>query len=135
MRDFRKLDLWHKAYENCLEFYELTGRFSLPKDSFLASQIQRSALSIPLNIAESAGVPRGRWELQKLYIALSESKELDAALEICLGLRLISEKEHAALNEKTVAVSKMLLRYIKFILAAQDVKWNARQIKDSAHPL
>ncbi|MBW1798422.1 MAG: four helix bundle protein [Deltaproteobacteria bacterium] len=55
LKNYKELKVWQKPYELCLHIYKVTKRF--PKDEMygLASQIRRSAVSIPSNIAEGYG--------------------------------------------------------------------------------
>jgi four helix bundle protein len=55
MKDFRKLEVWVKAHQLAIEVYKVTKSF--PKDEVygLVSQIRRSCVSIPANIAEGCG--------------------------------------------------------------------------------
>jgi hypothetical protein len=57
LKNYKELNVWQKSYKLCLHIYKVTKRF--PKDEMygLTSQIRRSAVSIPSNIAEG-----GVWE-------------------------------------------------------------------------
>lgn len=51
-RSFRDLVVWQKAHELVLAVYKLTERFPKTEIYGLVSQIRRSAVSVPANIAE-----------------------------------------------------------------------------------
>ena len=51
-RTFRDLRIWQKAHEFVLRVYEETRRFPPDERFGLTSQLRRSAVSIPANIAE-----------------------------------------------------------------------------------
>lgn len=55
MRNFRNLSIWLKSHSLTLKIYSYTK--SYPKEELfgLTSQMRRSALSIPTNIAEGCG--------------------------------------------------------------------------------
>jgi four helix bundle protein len=55
--DFRDLIVWQKAMDMVVSVYQATRQF--PKDELfgLASQMRRSAVSVPSNIAEGQGRP------------------------------------------------------------------------------
>ena len=55
MKDFRQLKVWEKAHQLAVAVYKETKGF--PKEELygLTSQIQRSSMSIPTNIAEGCG--------------------------------------------------------------------------------
>jgi hypothetical protein len=58
LKNYKELNVWQKSYKLCLHIYKVTKRF--PKDEMygLTSQIRRSAVSIPSNIAEGYGRKR-----------------------------------------------------------------------------
>lgn len=73
-RDFRGLDVWRKSHELATHVYAPTSRFPASEQFGLTSQIRRSAVSIPSNIAEGCG-RGGDVELaRKLYIGLGRSR-------------------------------------------------------------
>ena len=51
MGNFMKLRVWQNAKELAVKIYKLTRNKELSKDWGLKDQIQRSAVSIPSNIA------------------------------------------------------------------------------------
>ena len=51
-RTFRDLVVWRKAHELALAIYSFTAHFPKSETYGLASQIRRSAVSVPANIAE-----------------------------------------------------------------------------------
>ncbi len=52
LKNYKELNVWQKSYQLCLKIYRITAIF--PKEELygLTSQIRRSAVSIPSNIAE-----------------------------------------------------------------------------------
>ena len=57
-QSFKELRVWQEAKELAIKVYEATAKGELARDYGLRDQIQRSALSIPSNIAE--GYERNR---------------------------------------------------------------------------
>ena len=55
MRDFRELDVWHKAHAFTLDLYRITARFPKYELYGIASQLRRAAESVEANIAEGCG--------------------------------------------------------------------------------
>jgi hypothetical protein len=55
MKDFRQLKVWEKSHQLALAIYKATKEF--PKEELygLTSQIRRSSMSVPTNIAEGCG--------------------------------------------------------------------------------
>ena len=55
MSTFRDLLIWQKSMTIVTEIYQLTSLFPKEENFGLTSQIRRSAISIPSNIAEGYG--------------------------------------------------------------------------------
>ena len=82
MHNVEKLEIHQRSYQNVLAVYHLTK--DLPKDENfgLSSQIRRSAVSIPSNIAEGAGRGSDRSFNHFLNIALGSACELETQLNL-----------------------------------------------------
>jgi len=52
LKNYKELKVWQKSYELCLEIYRITAKFPKEERYGLTSQIRRSVVSIPSNIAE-----------------------------------------------------------------------------------
>ena len=80
MKSYTDLDVWKKSRELVKEIYVLTKAF--PKDEMygLSSQIKRSAVSVPSNIAEGYGRNHTKDTLQFLFIARGSLYELETQL-------------------------------------------------------
>jgi four helix bundle protein len=55
MKDFRDLQVWHKAHRLTLSSYRVTNAFPKAETYGLTIQIRRCAASIGANIAEGCG--------------------------------------------------------------------------------
>lgn len=55
MKDFRQLQVWEKTHRLALEIYQTTKEFPKEELYALTSQVRRSSMSIPTNIAEGCG--------------------------------------------------------------------------------
>ena len=74
---FEDMPLWQKAMDIAVEIYHLTEGLPRKEDYGLTSQIRRSALSIPGNIAEGFGRKHTKDKLNFYYDArgsLAETK-------------------------------------------------------------
>ena len=70
MKSHKDLDVWNKAMELTENIYSLSARFPKKEQYGLISQIRRSAISIPSNIAEGAARNSKKEFIQFLYIAM-----------------------------------------------------------------
>ncbi|AIL45042.1 23Sr RNA gene [Elizabethkingia anophelis NUHP1] len=75
------------------DIYELVQNFPAEEKYNLTSQIKRSSVSIPSNIAEGAGRKSNLEFIQFLNIASGSLSELETQLEIAIRLKFITENE------------------------------------------
>jgi len=82
MKDFRKLTVWQKAHELTLAVYKATRGF--PKEELygLTSQVRRSSVSVPSNIAEGCG-RSGDAELAR-FLDISMGSASESSTNCCL---------------------------------------------------
>ncbi len=117
MQDFKKLNVWQKAHLLAIATYRATETF--PKDELhgLTSQIRRSCVSIPANIAEGCG-REGRTELNRfLQIALGSTTELEYHLLLASELKFLNQKNYERLNDQVGEIRKMLISLTKKVKA------------------
>ncbi len=81
----------------------------------MTSQIRRSAVSIPSNIAEGSTRKNKTEFKQFLYIALSSAAELETQIIIANNLNYINVNEFELLLEKLYTISRMTQGLIKTI--------------------
>lgn len=92
MKNFRQLKVWQKSHQLTLKVYAVSRAF--PKEELfgLTSQIRRSAMSVPSNIAEGCG-RTGDVEFRRfLVIAMGSANELDYQLLLGSDLGFIPAK-------------------------------------------
>jgi len=108
-RTHKDLIVWQKAMDFVEEVYKLTD--TMPKTELygLTSQIRRSAISIPSNIAEGAARNHDKELVQFLYVALGSVAELETQLLLAERLKFVPEAPINNLSE----IKKMLLGLIK----------------------
>ena len=85
----KDLDVWKKAMDLAAQVYSLTAR--LPKEELygLTSQIRRSAVSIPSNIAEGAARHSRKEFIQFLHIASGSVAELETQRLLAIRMGFI----------------------------------------------
>ena len=114
-RPHRKLEVWQRSMTLVKMTYELTREFPKEEIYGLSSQMQRSAVSIPSNIAEGAARKSKAEFLQFLSIAQGSLSELDTQLEIAHMLGYITEKKRKETFDELTDVFKMLSGLIRSV--------------------
>lgn len=108
MQDFRKLEVWRKAYDLSLAVYKASRRFPASEGFGLTSQACRAAVSIAANIAEGCGRD-GNPELRRfLLIALGSANELEVLLMLAHDLRFVPDPDASPLISATSELQRML---------------------------
>ena len=112
MKNYQELVVWQKSHTLVLKIYAVTHTFPHTEIFGLTSQIRRTAISIPSNIAEGAGLRSDTDFRRFLLIAAGSATEL--------GYHLILSKERHYLTAVTfdelypiiTEIRKMLIRLI-----------------------
>lgn len=103
--NFRELTIWKEAMEVVKLVYELTSKLPDSEKFGLISQMQRSAVSIPSNIAEGSGRVSDKELMYFLNVAISSSYELETQI-------LLLEELYGIQNENLIpklnALQKMI---------------------------
>lgn len=107
----KDLKVWKESMELVLLVYAATNEF--PKDELygLTSQIRRSSISIPSNIAEGAGRNGSKEFIRFLYISLGSLSELETQIEIALQLNYVKNLDEIIF--KIIYIRRMLSKLIR----------------------
>ena len=108
MRNFRKFHVWDKSHEQVLSIYKCTSLFPREKVFGITSQIRRSAVSIPSNIAEGCGRKSDKDFARFLYIAFGSANELEYQILLSIDLNFITEEQGKPLMFQVEEIKKML---------------------------
>jgi len=107
MKSYKDLVAYQKAYELALGTYQITRNYPKEEIYGLVSQMRRSAVSVPCNIAE--GYRRSRKEyVHFLRIAQGSCSELETLLSLSRDLNFIEESRIRRLYELQEEVSRLL---------------------------
>ena len=117
MKNFRKLNVWKKAHGCVLDAYRLTASFSREERYGLTSQIRRSAVSVPSNIAEGCGRGSDADFPRFVQIALGSASELEYQLLLAHDLRFVSKEEYVGNASAVEEVKRMLSALLKKLTA------------------
>jgi four helix bundle protein len=99
MKTFRELIVWQKSMSFVTDVYKVSKQFPIDENFGLTSQIRRSAVSIPSNIAEGYGREGLNDYLRFLNIAMASLFELQTQLEIAYNLEYINKDKFDTLYE------------------------------------
>ena len=115
VNNYRDLLVWQKAMSLVTEVYKITQSFPPSEVYGLTSQIRRSAVSIPSNIAEGYGRNSTADYKRFLQISVGSLFELQTQIEIASNLNYISKNIFDNFFEKTRELDRMLWSLIKKI--------------------
>jgi four helix bundle protein len=107
MHNYKELKLWQKSIDLVTHIYGVTRDFPSNERFGLVSQINRSAVSIPSNIAEGAGRNTDKKFVKFLAIAHASSFELETQLIISKNLDYISPEKLMELSGLIAELQKM----------------------------
>jgi len=107
LRDFKKLDIWHEAHQLVLKVYKETHNFPKEEVYGLTSQLRRSVVSIPNNIAEGCGRNSKKEFYNFLNISMGSSSEVEYLLLLAHDLNYL-QNDYFELNQLLIKLRKML---------------------------
>jgi four helix bundle protein len=115
IKTYKDLLIWQKGVEIVKEVYFLCKE--IPSDELfgLQSQIKRSSISIPSNIAEGWGRNYTKNYLQFLRYSRGSLLELETQIIIAKELNFISTESFNKIQDLITEESKMLNAFIKSI--------------------
>jgi len=116
IKTHKDLEVWKQAMDIAEKAYYKTANFPLNEQFGLTSQIRRSAVSIPSNIAEGAARQTSKEFIQYLYISLGSLSEAETQFLIAKRLGYINDEVIFSDLEST---RKMLLGLIKSLRIKQ----------------
>jgi len=113
MNNYKELKVWQKSMDLVELVYKLTSSFPKEEKYGIISQIQRSAISIPSNIAEGAGRNSNKEFRQFLSIANGSSNELSTQLHLSIRIGYANENDLIKIFELLIEIQKMNFTLIK----------------------
>ena len=109
MANFKDLTVWKLAHEVALQVYHETRRFPAEERYGLTSQVRKSAVSVPSNIAEGSARPGDRDFARFLGFARGSAAELEYQMLLAKDLEYLSLAQWDPINDRIDHVSRMLL--------------------------
>ena len=112
MKTHKDLDVWKKSLDLVDIIYETQVFLPKTEQYGISSQMTRSAISIPSNIAEGCGRNSNKELLQFLNIARGSLAELETQVLICKRRKWISENQYSEINTLMESIGKMLSKFV-----------------------
>ena len=113
LKNYKKLKVWQKSYELCVAIYGVTAKFPMEERYGLTSQIRRSVVCIPSNIAEGYGRKTTVDYVRMLYISYGSVCELETQILLAGDLDLIEKGELGKITKIIAEIERMLKALIK----------------------
>ena len=105
---FEKLDVWKLSKELAILVYKLCEKFPQSEKFGLVNQLQRSAISVPTNIAEGSGRMGSKEKANFTSIAYGSLMEVLNLLIISEEIGYISKEELSNFRNIVDKISKKL---------------------------
>ena len=112
IKQYRDLIVWQKSMQLVIDIYRFSNGLPKEEQYGLISQIRRSSVSIPSNIAEGYGRNATHDYIRFLKIARGSLYELQTQIEICLNLEYLSKASFNEIDEKCREIERMLTSLI-----------------------
>jgi four helix bundle protein len=113
--DFKNLEIWIEARSLSLSVYSAAQNF--PKEELfgLTNQLQRAAVSVAANIAESCGRFGVKEKAQLLIIARESVFEVRSHISIAAGLGYLTNVELNSLDSRYEILTRRINAYIAHV--------------------
>ncbi|MGE5278352.1 MAG: four helix bundle protein [Acidobacteriota bacterium] len=108
IKSYRDLVVWQRSMDLAAECYRIAALLPKTEQYGLASQMRRSAVSVPANVAEGHGRSHTGQYLHHLSIARGSLMELETHLLLAGRLGLVKQSEAAGALELSAETSRML---------------------------
>ena len=117
---YKNLDVWKESINLSVEIYNITDKFPDTEKYGLVSQMRRSAVSIPSNIAEGSARWSDKDTIKFIDIAIGSLAELDTQIIIANRINLLPNIEE--LTQKIERLAALLRGLKKYLLKEKDKK-------------
>ena len=113
IQTYRDLDIWKTGIDVVKDIYVLTDKFPKHEMYGIVSQMRRSAISIPSNVAEGFKRYHNKEYRQFLYVALGSCAELETQITIARELTYITADNETTLLDKLDHIGRMISNLLK----------------------
>ena len=108
MNNYKDLKVWQKSVDFAVKIYKITKEFPKEEMYGLTSQLKRTAVSVPSNIAEGAGRNTENDFRNSLGISYVSSCELDTQLIIANKINLVNNTTLLSLQQELIEIQDEL---------------------------
>jgi four helix bundle protein len=116
IRNFKDLIIWQRGIELVKLVYTITNSFPSDEKYGIVSQMRRSAVSVPSNIAEGFMRRHNKEYRQFLYIALGSLAELETQVILSSELNFIKTEQNNDILSVITELNKMTTGLIKCLI-------------------
>lgn len=108
IKNFKQLKIWQRGIDMVKTVYLLTKRFPREELYGLTSQMRRSSVSIPCNIAEGFKRYHPKEYRQFLHVTLGSMAELETQIIIANELNFLNGEKYMFVLDELNQLSKMI---------------------------
>ncbi len=120
VKSFRDLFIWQKSMSLVTDIYKYSKLLPENENYGLISQMRRSAVSVPSNIAEGYGRNSNNEFIRFLHIASGSLYELQTQIEISLYLECLDQNIYNTLFESMIELEKMINSFTKKLISKKE---------------
>ena len=110
MHRYKDLEIWKKSLTLSFEIYRVTEKFPSEEKFGLTSQMRRSSVSIPSNIAVGAGRNSNGEFRQFLGIATGSLFELETQVLLSEKMNFLTSDESTSFQNEILSITNMIFK-------------------------
>ena len=113
VKNYQELKIWQKGMNLAILIYKVCEKLPSREKFGLMSQMQRAAISIPVNIAEGWSRKYTKEFIQFLRIALGSLAEVETLIILCENLRYLKRRGVVEARGHINELQKMIYVMVK----------------------
>ena len=113
IQTYRDLEIWKTGIDVVKDTYLLTEKFPKHEIYGIVSQMRRSAISVPSNVAEGFKRYHNKEYKQFLYMTLGSCAELETQITIAKELMYITSESEVKLLDRLDHIGRMISNLLK----------------------
>jgi four helix bundle protein len=109
--NFKNLKVWQKSVDLAVKVYDISQSFPSEERFGITSQMRRSSVSVPSNIAEGTAKNTSKFFSNSLNISLGESFELETQAIIANRVGILKNDAFKDLDSDIDEIQKMIIGF------------------------